>query len=156
MIRYFKNIFTTIWTVVVGMRITLSYLLSKPVTMQYPDEKEKKAWKKNLYTRLAPPSLITGWQLPERFRGLLKVDLEKCIACELCAKACPVEVITIETEKVEKKKKATGFSLDISRCIFCGLCTEACPRDAISHSREYELACHSRSQMIHRIGRVSV
>jgi NADH-quinone oxidoreductase subunit I len=36
----------------------------------------------------------------------------------------------------------------MSRCMFCGLCEEACPEEAIVMSREVEIACFQREDML--------
>jgi NADH:ubiquinone oxidoreductase subunit F (NADH-binding)/NAD-dependent dihydropyrimidine dehydrogenase PreA subunit len=45
---------------------------------------------------------------------------EKCAACGLCKKACPVEAIS-----GEKKKPHV---IDPAKCVKCGSCLEACPK----------------------------
>ncbi len=116
-------------TVGTGMGITLRHLFTKPVTMHYPDEK---------------------WTMPEAFRGLLKVDANVCMGCELCAKACPVDCITIETKREPGRqgKVATRFEIDYQKCMYCGLCVEPCPGGAIWHSNEYENAGTSRADLV--------
>ena len=143
MINYFKRIIQGLWTIVQGMRITIIYFFSKPVTMQYPDER---------------------WTLPERFRGMVQCATDKCIACLACANTCPVECITIESVKAEvpksvlnietgkevkKVKEITKFRIDISRCLYCGLCTESCPTNAIQMSHQYETSCYNRKEMVY-------
>ncbi len=88
------------------------------VTLQYPEQKES-------YT--------------ERFRGKHRLMTRedgslRCVACMMCATACPAECIYIEAEDVGDslvEKRAKLFVIDELRCIFCGLCVEACPTDAI-------------------------
>jgi NADH-quinone oxidoreductase subunit I len=87
-----------------------------------------------------------------RYRGIhvLQRDengLEKCVACFLCAAACPANCIYIEAaENTETLRISAGdryaktYNIDYSRCIFCGYCVEACPTDAITHGHAIELA----------------
>lgn len=49
----------------------------------------------------------------------IKVDLEKCIGCSLCVKACAQNAITIVNKKA---------IIDMARCNFCAACVEACKK----------------------------
>jgi NADH-quinone oxidoreductase chain I len=124
-LRWAGDMIHGLWTVVVGMRITMRHMLEAPVTMHYPDEK---------------------WVMPETFRGLLKVDMDACIVCDLCMKACPVDCIIIEWKREAGKsgKVATRFEIDYQKCMYCGLCSEPCPTVAIWHTHEYENASFNR------------
>ncbi len=110
-----------------GLYVTISHFFNpfKVVTVQYPDEK----------LTISP-----------RFRGLHEHlrdngDKEKCVACGLCAKACPSDCIRIEgIEDENGVRKASVYEIEMLRCIFCGFCEEACPVDAIHLSNEYEIA----------------
>jgi len=55
----------------------------------------------------------------------LKLDLEKCIGCGMCAKICPHTVF-----KVETPQKAS--IVDNDGCMECGACASNCPVEAIS------------------------
>ncbi|MTI65902.1 MAG: NADH-quinone oxidoreductase subunit NuoF [Firmicutes bacterium] len=57
---------------------------------------------------------------------LLKVVIsdEKCVACGICARVCPVNAITGETKK-------TPYKIHQDVCIKCGACIPKCPVDAI-------------------------
>jgi len=121
---YFGRIRNAVSTILEGMSVTLGYLFQKPITIQYPDRTEK------------PVKAM----LPERFRGILEVDISICTACLACARACPIECIKIDVTKdpETKKRMLTRFDIDIAKCMYCGLCVEPCPTGAIRHSHEFE------------------
>ena len=103
-----------------GMGLTIRYLFSRAITLQYPEEKR---------------------QMTPRFRGMLRVDIEKCTGCKLCPKACPDGLIDVVTGVSSEGRKITNVWLvDIGRCYFCGLCVESCPEKALHMSHLYELA----------------
>ncbi|HUQ91560.1 MAG TPA: NADH-quinone oxidoreductase subunit NuoI [Bryobacteraceae bacterium] len=124
-----------------GMSITFKEMLQPTITEDYPDG----------------PALFQ-----ERYRGshVLQRDdngMEKCVACFLCAAACPADCIYIEgaenTEKVRisgGERYAQVYNIDYSRCIFCGYCVEACPTDAITHGHGFEQASYSTAALIIR------
>jgi NADH-quinone oxidoreductase subunit I len=58
----------------------------------------------------------------------------RCVACYMCATACPAQCIFIEAAEVEGdpiEKYPKQFVIDELRCVVCGFCVEACPKDAI-------------------------
>jgi NADH-quinone oxidoreductase subunit I len=85
-----------------------------------------------------------------RFRGFHRYDLTTCIACERCAKDCPVDCISIGKEKVAGRKgfQITSFVIDYTKCMFCALCTESCPVDCIFMGSTYDLSCYCRDGCI--------
>jgi formate hydrogenlyase subunit 6/NADH:ubiquinone oxidoreductase subunit I len=121
---YFGRVTNAVKSIFEGLSVTLSYLLHKPITIQYPDKTDKPF----------------AEMLPERFRGELELRVHLCSACLACARACPIECITIEVVKdpETKKRMMTRFDIDISKCMYCGLCTEPCPTAAIHHTHKFE------------------
>ncbi len=97
-------------------------LFKKPVTVQY----------------LTKPGEMVP--VPERYRGKVIYDREKCIGCLLCIRTCPSGVISVTEEG------KVSFNLD--RCVFCGQCGETCPRKAIKFSSEFEIIVHRRGSLI--------
>jgi NADH-quinone oxidoreductase chain I len=131
MIRYFKEIFSGAWSLLVGMKITAHYGLQKPITVHYPFEKI---------------------EITPNFRGHtdLVVDRENgyhlCITCGMCERTCPSNCITLDTVKPEgaKKKVLVAYHLDFTKCSLCGNCVEVCPTSALAYSHEYNLVGTSR------------
>ena len=75
----------------------------------------------------------------------------RCVACFLCAQACPAECIHIEAgehpdENIEKYPVV--YEIDMLRCVFCGYCVDACPEEAIIMSNNYDLAYFTREQSV--------
>jgi len=103
-------------------------------TIQYP---ERKAY-------LAP-----------RYKGriILSRDpdgAERCVACYLCAAACPVDCIALQaTEDETGRRYPAWFRINFSRCIFCGYCEEACPTYAIQLTPEFEMSEYRRRDMVY-------
>lgn len=95
-------------------------------------------------------------QVAERYRGAPRLNIDPasgesmCIACNLCAIACPENLIHVGWERNEqnKHKELTTFTYDLSRCMFCGLCEDACPVDALELTQDFELASYTREGAI--------
>ena len=125
---------------VAGMGVTLTHMVRslsgrENVTIQYPEQRKP-------YSRRFRGVHI----LTEREDGSLK-----CVACYLCATACPAECITIEAAESPRKdveKVASRYEIDLSRCIFCGFCVDACPEEALLMSREYDLTTFGRDEQL--------
>jgi NADH-quinone oxidoreductase subunit I len=81
-----------------------------------------------------------------RFRGFHRYDLTSCIACERCARDCPVGCIEIGKQRAPGGKgfQVTGYVIDYGKCMFCGICTENCPVDCIFMGSSYDLSCYTR------------
>jgi len=144
--QYFHNISQSVTTLWDGLRVTFGHFVNKKklnATLQYPREK---------------------WPIPERsigfvekdynvIRSRLHVDIDDCIGCMQCERACPVNCIKIVTVKAPKDADLgalpdgtqTGttssgtakrllvarFDIDMAECCFCNLCVYPCPEDCI-------------------------
>ncbi|WP_420239169.1 NuoI/complex I 23 kDa subunit family protein [Telmatobacter bradus] len=129
-----------------GMSITFREAFAPTEVENYPDG----------------PGAERGAVFEGRFRGahVLQRDengLEKCVACYLCAAACPSNCIYIEaaenTDLVRissADRYAKVYNIDYNRCIFCGYCVEACPTDAITHGHGFELATMNATNLVMR------
>lgn len=117
-----------------GLKLTFRTLFSRPVTLRYPEEK---------------------MPMFPRFRGLHELVRDengelKCVACELCAAACPAGCIRIEPgETADHKRFPKVYEIDLGRCIFCGFCAEACPYSGIVLREKYETAAYTREELIY-------
>jgi NAD(P)H-quinone oxidoreductase subunit I len=111
-----------------GLSVTFDHMKRRPVTVQYP------------YEKLIPS---------ERFRGRIHFEFDKCIACEVCVRVCPINlpVVDYEFNKATKKKKLKSYSIDFGVCIFCGNCVEYCPTNCLSMTEEYALASYDRHDL---------
>lgn len=113
--------------------------------------------------RKQKPSNIVTEQYPlerppvgERYRGAPRLNVHPgtgetlCISCNLCAVACPENLIVVGSVRnaETKRKDLVHFTYDLSRCMFCGLCEDACPVDALELTQDYELASYTREGMV--------
>ena len=134
MVTYFKDIYSGLISLFIGMGVTYREFFKPTVTVQYPYE------------------TLT---MTERYRGHIElIENEEgkpsCVACGLCQRACPSACITLAGEKLEgeKKKVLTKHILDFTRCSLCGSCVESCNFNAIQFSKEYNLASTRREDFI--------
>lgn len=121
------SILGTVWEV-------FKHLFRPRATVEYPEEKP---------------------ELSPRYRGRIILSRdpdgkERCVACYLCAVACPVDCIALQaTEEEDGRRYPAFFRINFSRCIFCGLCEEACPTYAIQLTPDFEMSEYDRENMVY-------
>ncbi|MGA2285393.1 MAG: NADH-quinone oxidoreductase subunit NuoI [Dehalococcoidia bacterium] len=116
-----------------GLWIVFKHAFKKRVTIQYPEQKP---------------------YLPPRWRGRIILSRingeERCVACYLCAAACPVDCISLQaTENETGRRYPKFFRINFSRCIFCGMCEEACPTYAIQLIPDFEMSEYVRQNLVY-------
>ncbi|CAF2000245.1 unnamed protein product, partial [Brassica napus] len=86
----------------------------------------------------------------ERFRGRIHFEFDKCIACEVCVRVCPIDLPVVDWKfetNIQKKKRLLNYSIDFGICIFCGNCVEYCPTNCLSMTEEYEFSTYDRHEL---------
>jgi NADH-quinone oxidoreductase subunit I len=124
-----------------GLRTTGQHVADfQPITEFYPEQKPK---------------------LPSHYRGVHRLNRDdkgrvKCVACMMCATACPANCISIVAQDapmddpawVDRDKFPKSFEIDELKCIYCGMCEEACPVDSIELTYIFDLTGATRQEMI--------
>jgi electron transfer flavoprotein alpha subunit len=68
----------------------------------------------------------------------IEIINEKCVGCQMCAKACPLGAISM-IEKLEHAKKLILASIDLNRCTYCGACSQTCKFNAIELKKDIQI-----------------
>ncbi|OAI40859.1 NADH-quinone oxidoreductase [Planctomycetaceae bacterium SCGC AG-212-D15] len=118
-----------------GLQTTLKHLFMPKVTVQFPEERPK---------------------LPPHYRGVHRLNRDeagrvKCVACYMCATACPahcIDIVAAPSPWPDREKYPETFVIDELRCIYCGMCEEACPVDSIELTTLFDLTGLSREEMM--------
>ena len=120
-----------------GLQTTIRHMFSPKITVQFPEERPV---------------------LPPNYRGVHRLNRDelgrvKCVACYMCATACPAHCIDIVAAAApptwpDREKYPETFVIDELRCIYCGMCEEACPCDAIERTSLYDLTGLTREEMM--------
>lgn len=88
--------------------MTIKSVFKKPETFQYPFQEK------------AP---IKG------LKGHIVNDVDGCILCGMCKKACPCHCIDVD-------KASRTWEIDPFMCVLCENCVRACPTDCLSVSTD--------------------
>ncbi|MDM7916284.1 MAG: NADH-quinone oxidoreductase subunit NuoI [Candidatus Eisenbacteria bacterium] len=116
------------------MWVAFTHLFRKPVTVSYPEQMP---------------------YVPPRWRGRIILSRdpdgeERCVACYLCAVACPVDCIALQaTDDGAGRRYPAWFRINFSRCIFCGYCEDACPTYAIQLTPDFEMSDYRRPDLVY-------
>src|SRR6516225_8273617 len=118
-----------------GLSTTVRHMFSPKVTEQYPEQEP---------------------DLPPNYRGVHRLNRDeqgrvKCVACYMCATACPahcIDIVAAASPWPDREKYPETFVIDELRCIYCGMCEEACPVDAIELTSLFDLTGMSREEMM--------
>ena len=111
----------------------LKHTFIKPDTVEYPEQKRA------LFPRYRGRIILTRDPDGE----------ERCVACNLCAVACPVDCIALQKAEDENGRWYPDFfRINFSRCIMCGFCEEACPTNAIQLTPDFEMCEYDRQNMV--------
>jgi NADH-quinone oxidoreductase subunit I len=145
MLTYFRNLGLGLVTVLNSMGVAWRHLFTRSVTLQYPTVK---------------------WQMPEGSRMRLFNKIEDCIGCGQCARVCPTDCITIQTEKRGKdepeifasdgtviKLRTYVFDIDMTRCCYCALCTFPCPTLCLVMTGAYEYSVYDKDEHIYHFAK---
>jgi NADH-quinone oxidoreductase subunit I len=143
--QWLRNIFSAVTTVLHAMWVSVRYWIRtyQPRRRTFTERFE--------YPELPVPVM-------PRYRGFHRYDLSSCIACERCAKDCPVGCIYIGKQRVAGRKgfQITSFTIDYGKCLCCALCTESCPVDCIFMGASHDLSCYSRDGCLVDFSRLPV
>jgi NADH-quinone oxidoreductase subunit I len=143
--QWLRDVWDGLYTALVGMNITWRHLFNTNVTLQYPEVR---------------------WTLPPKSRMRLFMKYEDCIGCGQCVRACPVDCITLKSEKRPAgsapiyaadgsaiKLDVKVFDIDMSLCCYCNLCTYPCPTECLYMTPEYEFATDDLSHHLYHFAK---
>jgi ech hydrogenase subunit F len=86
---------------------------------------------RNLFTNPATYMYPFKTRAPfKNTRGKLNIELDKCIYCNMCARRCPTDAITVDRDK-------KSWQVDHLKCIYCGNCVDVCPKKCLFLANKY-------------------
>ncbi|MCR5054580.1 MAG: 4Fe-4S dicluster domain-containing protein [Lachnospiraceae bacterium] len=88
----------------------LKNLFKPPVTTKYP---------------------FVPFEYPERARGHIDIEIDQCIGCGMCVRACPSSALSVN-------KNEGTWTINRFDCIVCGYCVEKCPKKCLSAVPGYQ------------------
>ncbi len=82
----------------------------------------------NVIHPMKKPQIHSDGEMFVKIRMPIEVDCDKCKACGVCEKVCPVQIIKVLDKPV----------FEMERCIQCFCCVELCPYNALKAIRPDE------------------
>lgn len=161
----FKKTLHAFTSAIKGLSITLRHFFAARGARKELDIKKENYFDKQqgVTTIQYPKQEIP---IPEVARYQLDVEIDDCIVCDLCAKACPVDCIDIEAIKATeaigktsdgsvKRLYAAKFDIDMAKCMYCGLCTVVCPTECITMTDNYDRSTSKLTDLIYQFSEMS-
>lgn len=151
-----KRAALTVWSMLVGLGVTLRNFLAPQETVHYPRQTIDD---ENLRTFGGPIELVPSEKDPL---------IPKCVSCMTCVSACPSSCLSVTKRKppeptpeelaAQKEAEARGeqikkkpapkdpgaFSYNYTTCSLCGTCVSSCPVGSLRYSHDIYLAGFSR------------
>ena len=90
-------------------KVLVDSLFKKPATLMYP-------------------VIPREWE--EMTRGAVGIDIEGCVLCGMCQRACPTNAITVD-------RKAATWSIERMNCVQCRGCVDSCPPNCLIMEQKY-------------------
>lgn len=166
MSSYFGTIKRGAETVLGGLKITIEHFARATKRRDRLSPQDDVYFKQplGLVTIQYPSEAIPT---PPFSRYRLHNDAADCIACDQCARACPVQCITIKSFKAtpddieelgttsdgsKKKLWLEQFDIDMAKCMYCGYCTYPCPTECLTMTPVHDFSEFDRSNFIYHFG----
>lgn len=154
----------SLWSLIVGLKITGKYSFCRQKTVHYPRKTVT-----NLQSYGGHIELVGSDGDPAK---------PKCITCMMCTTVCPSQCYTVvkakppkptpEELQAQKEAEAKGekikpkaapktpisFLYDYSLCSLCGLCIDSCPADSLRYSNNVYLTSFDRNLQIDLLARL--
>ena len=129
--RIWENI-KGLWSLVVGLSITLRVLFKKNETVHYPRQ-------------VVDPEILESYRGPLQLKkGKDDPAVTSCISCQMCVKACPSNCLLVVKGE---DKKPVEWKYDFTLCCLCGSCEEVCPTKALEFSHRVYMTSFTRAAL---------